>query len=50
MDRVIGTGRDNDRRQEGRICIMKKKWGKQERGRESVCGVTHWVSSRSKGD
>lgn len=36
MDRVIGTGRDNDRRQEGRICIMKKN-GESKRGGERVC-------------
>lgn len=38
MDRVIGAGRDNDRRQEGRICNMKKMGGKARGvGRESVC-------------
>lgn len=51
MDRVIGAGRDNDRRQEERICDMKKMGkSKREGERECVCWVTHWVSSRSEGD
>lgn len=38
MDRVIGGGRDNDRRQEGRICNMKKMREKQGGGGgECVC-------------
>lgn len=36
MDRVIGAGRDNDRRQEGRICNMKKM-GKSKREGEGEC-------------